>query len=119
MSRTGRNVPNSKSESTRYMPAINPEDRENQLISLAVDQAERDLRKGCASSQIVSHYLKLAATKEKTRIELEILQKQKELIEAKTESYKSAKATEELYAEAIKAMREYGGHDSDDIEDVY
>ena len=73
-----------QSESSRMMrPALTPEARENQLVSLAVDLAEKQLREGTASSQVITHYLKLGSTKE--RIEKEILEKQKELIEAKTQ----------------------------------
>lgn len=88
-------------------PALTPESRENQLISLAVDLAEKQLQEGTASSQVITHYLKLGSTKEK--IEKEILEKQKELISAKTEALKSAKRIEELYTDAIKAMRSYSG----------
>lgn len=91
-------------------PALTPEARENQLISLAVDLAEKQLQEGTASSQVITHYLKLGSTKEK--IEKEILEKQKELISAKTESIKSAKRIEELYADAIKAMRSYSGQNN-------
>lgn len=96
-------------------PALTPEARENQLISYAVDLAERQLREGTASSQVITHYLKLGSTKE--RIEKEILEKQKELISAKTEALKSAKRIEELYTNAIKAMRSYGGKDDFDGDD--
>lgn len=102
-------------------PALTPEARENQLISLAVDLAEKQLQEGTASSQVITHYLKLATTREKT--EREILEKQKELISAKTEALKSTKRIEELYTNAIKAMRSYGGQDDvegdDDIDESY
>lgn len=98
---------NSKHTERKSRPALTPEARENQMIALAVDLAEQQLRDGSASSQVITHYLKLASTKE--RIEKEILMKQKELITAKTESLKSAKKVEELYASALDAMREYGG----------
>ena len=94
--------------SKKRRPALTPEARENQLISLAVDLAEKQLQEGTASSQVITHYLKLGSTKE--RIEKEILEKQKELITAKTEALQSAKRVEELYADAIKAMRKYSGH---------
>ena len=81
------------------------------MIALAVDLAERQLIEGTASSQVISHYLKLGSTKE--RIEKEILLKQKELIEAKTENLKSSKNIEELYANAISAMRSYSGRDEE------
>lgn len=97
----------------KIRPATTPEARENQLVSLAVDLAEKQLQEGTASSQVITHYLKLGSTKE--RIEKEILEKQKELISAKTENLKSAKKIEELYAEAISAMKRYSGHgDSDE-----
>ena len=99
-------------ESKKIRPALTPEARENQLISLAVDLAEKQLMEGTASSQVITHYLKLGSTKE--RIEKEILEKQKELISAKTENLKSAKRIEELYSNAIEAMRRYGGHGDED-----
>lgn len=95
----------SKAPKTR--PALTVEARENQLISLAVDLAEKQLLEGTASSQVITHYLKLGSTKE--RIEKEILEKQKELIEAKTDNLKSAKKIEELYENALDAMRNYSG----------
>lgn len=104
-----------KEPSKRKMrPALNPESRENQLVSLAVDLAEKQLQEGTASSQVISHYLKIGSSKE--RIEKEILEKQKELIVAKTENLQSAKRIEELYENALKAMRNYSnqGDDSDD-----
>lgn len=88
-------------------PAITPEARENQLIALAVDLAERQLSEGTASSQVISHYLKLGSTKEK--IEKDILIQQRELIQAKTAAIKSAKNSEELYSKALNAMRTYSG----------
>ena len=92
----------------RMRPALTPEARENQLVSLAVDLAEQQLRDGTASSQVITHYLKLGSTKE--RIEKEILEKQKMLIEAKTQSLQSQQRIDALYAEAIKAMRTYSGN---------
>lgn len=108
-----------QSESSRMMrPALTPEARENQLVSLAVDLAEKQLREGTASSQVITHYLKLGSTKE--RIEKEILEKQKELIEAKTQNLKSIENSEKLYADALKAFRGYSGHgdDGDDVDDA-
>lgn len=102
----------------KIRPALTPEARENQMISLAVDLAEKQLMEGTASSQVITHYLKLGSTKE--RIEKEILEKQKELISAKTESLQSAKRIEELYTDAISAMRRYSGHGGpDDDEEDY
>lgn len=111
-------TPSGSSKSTQKMrPALTPEARENQLISLAVDLAEEQLRNGTASSQVITHYLKLGSTKE--RIEKEILEKQKELISAKTEAIQSTKRIEELYTNAITAMRSYSGQGSEEIDDGY
>ena len=109
----------SKDTPKKIRPATTPEARENQLIALAVDLAEKQLIEGTASSQVITHYLKLGSTKE--RIEREILEKQKQLIEAKTESLQSTKRIEELYTNAINAMKNYSGQNesSDDEEDEY
>ena len=103
-----------KSEKTnkKVRPALTLEARENQLIALATDLAEKQLLEGTASSQVISHYLKLGSSKE--RIEKEILKKQKDLIEAKTEALQSAKRIEELYSNALAAMRRYSGQDDED-----
>lgn len=104
-----------KDTSKKIRPATTPEARENQLISLAVDLAEKQLLEGTASSQVITHYLKLGSTKE--RIEREILEKQKALIEAKTENLQSAKRIEELYTNAINAMKNYSGQNNSSEDD--
>lgn len=110
------NVKNTRTKEVKKIrPATTPEARENQLVSLAVDLAERQLIEGTASSQVITHYLKLGSTKEK--IEQDILREQKKLIEAKTENLQSAKRIEELYSKAIAAMKSYGGHTEPDNED--
>ena len=109
---------NPSNKPSKIRPALTPEARENQLIYLATDLAEQQLRDGTASSQVITHYLKLGTMKE--RIEREILEKQKDLITAKTEQIQSAKRVEELYANAISAMRKYSGNgDTDDEPEDY
>lgn len=98
--------------SKKIRPALTPEARENQLISLAVDLAEQQLRDGTASSQVITHYLKLGTTRE--RLEKELLEREVELKKAKTESIQSAERIEKLYSEAITAMRNYGGRGDPD-----
>ena len=96
------------SESTEiHSSAMTPEARENELISLAVNLAEKQLREGTASSQVITHYLKLGSTKE--RMEKEMMQEQIKLLTAKTEALQSAKHVEELYTEAIAAFKRYNG----------
>lgn len=100
-----------------FAPAITPEGRENELISLAVDLAEQQLREGTASSQVISHFLKLGS--EKGRIEKEILEKQKDLIVAKTKAISDSERLDVLYSEAINAIRSYSGMGSyEDEEDI-
>lgn len=96
----------------KMRPALTPEARENQLISLAVDLAERQLQEGTASSQVITHYLKLGSTRE--RLERERLEEENKLLKAKTEQLQSAKKMEILYEQAIKAMQNYGGHGDPD-----
>ena len=92
-------------------PATTPEARENQLINLAVGLAEKQLRDGTASSQVITHFLKLGSTKEK--VERDILEKQKELITAKTESIKAAKKADAAYLEVIDALKIYSGDNNE------
>lgn len=101
----------SDSKKNKMRPALTPEARENQMIFLATELAEQQLRDGTASSQVITHFLKLGSSKEK--LEHDILKEQKKLITAKTEALESSKRIEELYANAITAMREYGGHDNE------
>jgi len=107
----------SKTERQRKLPpAKTPEAKENQLISMAFDLAEKKIIDGTASSQVITHFLKLGSTKEK--IEKEILEQQKELITAKTEALRSQKRIEDLYANALNAMRRYSGTpETDDYEE--
>ena len=88
-------------------PALTPEARQNQLIALATDLVEKRLIEGTASSQETTHFLKLAT--QEAKLKVKILEKQEELISAKTESIKSSQRTEELYRDAIIAMRKYSG----------
>ena len=106
-------VKSSGGTTRKIRPALTPEARENQLISLATDLVEQRLIDGTASSQETTHFLKLASSK--ARLEKEILANQAELMKAKTENLKSAKRIEELYTEALNAMRNYAGQgDPDD-----
>ena len=99
----------------RRPPAKTVEARENQLIALAVDLAEEQLSKGTASSQVITHYLKLGSTKEK--LEKEILESQKVLMKAKTEALTSSKNIEELYKKALESMSIYRGSDRGNDDD--
>lgn len=102
------NPPNPNNRPIR--PAIDPENREQQLISLAVDLVEQRLRDGTASAQETVHYLKLASSK--TKVDLERAKLENELIRAKTQSIKDQADMKTLYLNAIDAMKRYSGHGS-------
>lgn len=104
----------SNSNPRKIRPALSPEARENQLIALAVDLVEQRLLDGSASSQETTHFLKLGSTK--NRLEMEKLEEENRLLKAKTEALQSQKRSEELFAEAIKAMQIYSGHGSNEDE---
>lgn len=97
-----------KPEAKSMRPAITPEARENQLISLAVDLAERQLREGTASSQVITHYLKMGSMREK--LERERLIEENKKLRAQTSAIESEKRSEELYEKAIAAMKKYQGY---------
>lgn len=98
-------------------PATTLEGRENQLVSLAVDLAEKQLVEGTASAQVISHYLKLGSTRE--LLEQDRLQNENELLRAKVQNMASAKRVEELYEAALHAMKTYAGQEIDRYEDEY
>lgn len=109
-----------KSETTRntkapMRKAITVEGREQQMIAYAVDLAEQQLRDRTASSQVITHYLKLGSRK--NQLEMERLQEENKLLRAKTEALQSQRNIEELYADAIKAMQRYGSRGGSDDED--
>lgn len=104
--------PNSSGNQRKIRPALTPEARENQLIALATDLVEKRLIEGTASSQETTHFLKLAGRK--SRLEIERQELENELIKARTEALQSSKRIEELYANAINAMRKYNGQDDSD-----
>ena len=111
-----RKVAHENVPARRSRPALTPEARENEMIALAVDCAEEQLRNGTASSQVISFYLKLGSTKE--RLEKEMMEEQKKLLMAKTEALESAKKAEEDYERVLQALRSYNGYDDDDP-DIY
>lgn len=93
-------------------PATTLEARENQLILLATNLAEKQLREGTASSQVIAHYLKLGSTRE--RLEQERLRHENGLVRAKTEAYESAKQQEIELQEVMRAFRSYSGYGEED-----
>lgn len=96
----------------RQTPAITPEGREDQMIAYAINLAEEQLRNGTASSQVITHYLKLGSMRE--RMEKEKLKEEIKLLTAKTEAIKADREKNELYAQVIEAIRTYTPHGAED-----
>lgn len=97
-------------EPRKVAPYLDPKLREDQLIAEAVDLAERQLLEGTASSQVITHFLRLGT--EQAKLEREKLKKETELLEEKKKAIKSAERSEALFAEAIEAMKRYSGENS-------
>ena len=102
-----RGITDTPEERSRRPPATTPEARENQLIALAVDLAEKQMMDGTASSQVITHYLKLGSSREK--LEQQRIALENELVQAKTKAITSHEKMEVLYTEAMEAMRSYTG----------
>lgn len=96
-------------------PATTSEGRENQLISLASDLAERQMADGTASAAVITHFLKLGSTRE--ALEQEKIKRDNLLLSAKVDQLASAKKVEELYSKALDAMRQYTGNEVETFED--
>ena len=112
MAKVSGNTPKSN---RKRRPAIDPEARMQQMVSLAIDLAEEQLENGTASSQVITHFLKYGT--EKAKLEAEKIKYETELIKAKADLTKSQKTSEETYTKAIEAMRKYSGHgDPEDYE---
>lgn len=95
--------------------ALSPEARENQLIARAIDLAEQQLIDGTASSQVITHFLKLGTTK--AELEKEKLRIETKKAEAQIKSMQNADEMKEVYEKALKAMRNYQGYgDPDEYE---
>lgn len=91
----------------RLRPATTPEGREKQMVALAYDLVEKRIREGTATSQEVTHFLKLGSSRE--TLEQERLRHENELTQAKIDAMAAQGRIEELYRDAILAMNTYQG----------
>lgn len=108
------------SRKNRRPPARTPQARENQMVNLAVDLAEQQMRDGTASAQVITHYLKLGSSRE--QLEQERLRADSALKIKKVESMAAVERLEELYTEAMKSMTQYAGNsppEPDEDDDGY
>lgn len=99
----------------RRRQAMSADVREQQMIALAVDLAEKQLMEGTASSQVISHFLKLGSSQ--NRLEKEKLRMESELLRAKRERLESEEDLKDLYSNAMAAMRVYSGQETEVYEE--
>ena len=97
--------------------AMTAEERENQLISLALDRVEERMLNGTASGQEYVQFIRMASSK--ARAENEKLKLELDLVRAKTENLRQQQRTDEMFANAIAAFKRYSGAEDDEEEDVY
>ena len=102
---TGRKRP--RTTTKRRRPATSAEAREGELASLAYDLAEEQIEAGTASSQVITHFLKMGSTRE--RLEQQRISHENQLMEVKQAAIEGQKRVEELYLQALAAMRSYAG----------
>jgi hypothetical protein len=107
--------PETDSPRPRRPPAKTIDARENQLVALAVDLAEKQIRDGTASAQVITHFLRLGTTRE--RLEQEKLQLEKALLSSRADQIASQASTEKLYKDALRAMRSYSGGETEEEDD--
>lgn len=105
----GRRKAQEVSDDVTHHPYMTIEGRENSVIALAYDLAEKQIREGSASSQVITHFLKLGTARE--RLEREILEEQKKLVAAKTDTLESDKKDRVAYEEVLAAMKKYSGYE--------
>lgn len=98
-----------QSEASR--PDFTAAARERRLVGLAYDEAERRLKDGSASSEMICHFLRVGSSKE--YLDQQLMAGKIELQQAKTEMYKAQQKSEEMFAKAILAIKSYQGDDED------
>lgn len=98
------------SNTKRTRPALTPDAREKQMIAMAMDAAEQQLRDGTASSQVITHFLKLGSMRE--RLERERLEEENKLLRAKAKAIDNDEQMKVDYKKVIAALRTYNGQDA-------
>jgi hypothetical protein len=100
---------------SRQRAASTPAARENQLVAKAVNLAEKQLENGTASAQVISHYLKMGSSRE--QLEQQRLRHENDLLQVKREAIESQQRMEEIYKQALTAMKSYQGESPEEDSD--
>ena len=101
-----------KKSTHQQPPAPTPEEREMDMIAASMNEAEKRIINGTASSQIITHFLKLGTAR--ARLETAKLEKEVALLEAKAKALEQQATSEKMYEEAISAMKKYSGFGGDE-----
>ena len=96
------------------MPLLSPSGQVDDLGDLAIDLIRKRLIEGTASSQETTQLLKIVASKEKERLEKELLEAQIELARMKAQSIAAADEIKDMYKAAMDAFSSYRGSDEYD-----
>lgn len=103
--------------SRKTLPAKTPEARENQLINLAFNLAEKKLKEGTASSQLITTLINMGCTKMK--YEIEKLKSDLKVANAKIEAFEGDKNRDLDYAKVLAAFKSYQGTQTDEYDEDY
>lgn len=105
-----------KPSKPRRPPATTSEGREQQMVALAFDVAEKQMREGTASAQVITHFLKFGSTQ--NQLEQEKLRRENLLMQARVDQISATAQNSELYEEAIRMMKIYTGEDAEEAPNV-
>lgn len=97
-------------------PVISPDNEEMKLINLAMKTAERQMKEGTASSQVITHFLKLGT--EQAKLERAKLEKEIALLDSKKVAIEQSAQSERMFTEAIEAMQRYSGSNDNSEEEL-
>lgn len=95
--------------------ALTPQERENRLIALSYDAVEQRILNGTATAAEYVHFLKAGSLRQ--REEMEKLQKENELLRAKTEAIDREKDHNLDYKLVIEAFHSYRSESEDEYPD--
>lgn len=101
---------------SRMTPPLDDQGMEDKLISLAMQEAQRQMESGTASAQVITHFLKLGS--KRAEVELEKIRRESDLIKEKIESEQSGQKMAEMIEDVLDALRSYsyrppGANDAD------
>lgn len=86
-------------------PPLSDKDHEAKLISLTLQMAEQQLIDGTASSQVMTHFLRLGSIRSK--VELEKLRLENNLLTEKIQSEKMGQQLKEMFQDVMESLRDY------------